>query len=328
MIQLDYTNCGTDAPQASPTPMPSDLVFTQFKGNSSSVQAMWSHKSLNVSYDGVPFPTTQCDLQFNIPESMGPPVLFYYHLTNFYQNHRRYVNSFFDKQLLGQAQDGGAVNGSSCNPMTADPQGKIIYPCGLIANSLFNDTFSSPVQLNPANTSDSQAVYVMQDNTNIAWSSDTALYGKTQYRNDQIAPPPNWAARYPKGYTDSNPPPDLSTNQSFMVWMRTAGLPSFSKLSRRNDTQAMPAGTYRISVYDCKHSLSVWIFAEGTHQHLTNSRTDFPAKDYKGTKSIILSTRTVMGGRNPFLGIAYIVVGGICILLGALFTVTHLIKPR
>jgi hypothetical protein len=51
-------------------------------------------------------------------------------------------------------------------------------------------------------------------------------------------------------------------------------------------------------------------------------------KAYKGTKSVVITTRTVMGGRNPFLGIAYIVVGGICILLGALFTATHLIKPR
>ena len=35
-----------------------------------------------------------------------------------------------------------------------------------------------------------------------------------------------------------------------------------------------------------------------------------------------------MGGKNPFLGIAYIVVAGICVVLGVLFTVTHLIKPR
>jgi len=57
-------------------------------------------------------------------------------------------------------------------------------------------------------------------------------------------------------------------------------------------------------------------------------KTDFPTTEYKGTKSIVISTRTVMGGRNPFLGIAYVVVGGMCIVLGAIFTVTHLIKPR
>ena len=54
----------------------------------------------------------------------------------------------------------------------------------------------------------------------------------------------------------------------------------------------------------------------------------FPVTEYGGKKSILISTRTVIGGKNPFLGIAYIVVGGLCIVLGALFTVAHLIKPR
>lgn len=56
--------------------------------------------------------------------------------------------------------------------------------------------------------------------------------------------------------------------------------------------------------------------------------TDFPVLEYDGTKAILISTRTVMGGKNPFLGIAYVVVAGVCIVLGVLFTVTHLIKPR
>lgn len=55
---------------------------------------------------------------------------------------------------------------------------------------------------------------------------------------------------------------------------------------------------------------------------------DFPVLKYGGSKSLVISTRTVMGGKNPFLGIAYVAVGGICIVLGTLFTITHLIKPR
>ena len=55
---------------------------------------------------------------------------------------------------------------------------------------------------------------------------------------------------------------------------------------------------------------------------------DFPVLEYGGTKSILITTRTVMGGKNPFLGIAYVVVGGLCTVLGVLFTIAHLVKPR
>ena len=58
------------------------------------------------------------------------------------------------------------------------------------------------------------------------------------------------------------------------------------------------------------------------------THTDFPVKVYGGTKSILISTRTVMGGKNPFLGIAYVVVGGICVVLGVVFTIAQLLKPR
>ena len=50
--------------------------------------------------------------------------------------------------------------------------------------------------------------------------------------------------------------------------------------------------------------------------------------EFGGTKSIILTTTTVIGGRNNFLGIVYVVVAGLCALIGLIFTARHLIKPR
>ncbi|EEP78330.1 hypothetical protein UREG_03176 [Uncinocarpus reesii 1704] len=142
-------------------------------------------------------------------------------------------------------------------------------------------------------------------NEGISWASDRELYRPTEYNFDQVVPPPNWKELYPDGYTKDYPPPNLQTWEEFQVWMRTAGLPTFSKMARRDDNRTMAAGSYRIDILD-----------------------NFRVEKYDGTKSIVLTTTTVMGGKNPFMGIAYVVVGGLCIVLGALFTLAHLIKPR
>lgn len=35
-----------------------------------------------------------------------------------------------------------------------------------------------------------------------------------------------------------------------------------------------------------------------------------------------------MGGKNPVFGIAYVVVGGLCVFLGVGFTIAHSLRPR
>lgn len=71
----------------------------------------------------------------------------YYGLSNFYQNHRRYVKSRDDNQLLGNLDTSPS---SDCAPFHKDDAGKYIAPCGAIANSLFNGK-----DLNPDPTSNS-----------------------------------------------------------------------------------------------------------------------------------------------------------------------------
>lgn len=236
--------------------MPSSNVYSAFKNYTTWLPPQWKVTNKSVTYDGVTKDYPLCTLEFSIPEDMKPPVLFYYYLTDFYQNHRRYVRSFLATQLLGDAVDGATINGSDCAPLTHDLSTDVdprpIYPCGLIANSLFNDTFSQPVMLNTR--SGDNMTYEMANNSGIAWSSDAALYGKTKYNISQIVPPPNWHERYPHGYTESNPPPDLATWEAFMVWMRTAGLPDFSKLYQRNDTAPMTEGRYHVEILNSESS--------------------------------------------------------------------------
>lgn len=49
---------------------------------------------------------------------------------------------------------------------------------------------------------------------------------------------------------------------------------------------------------------------------------------FKGQKQIIMSTTSWIGGKNDFLGIAYIVVGCICLFLSLVFTIIVLARPR
>lgn len=49
----------------------------------------------------------------------------------------------------------------------------------------------------------------------------------------------------------------------------------------------------------------------------------FPVSTFDGKKKMILSTTSILGGKNPFLGIAYIVVGSVCIVFGVSLLIIH-----
>lgn len=300
-LVIDYSHCQNLSPSDTFENVPSKYVTSQVfsGGKMPSTQPQW-----RVEDGGQGNDNQTCIIQFEIPTEMGNPVFLFYRMTNFYQNHRRYVQSFNEDQLNGKPVTNSSLKSKDdCTPLTLNPEGKAYYPCGLIANSLFNDTFSSLTWLNP-NSNKKNETYEMTDK-GIAWSTDKNRFKKSTYKNDEVVPPPNWVKMYPHGYTDENPIPDISQWESLQNWMRTAGLPTFSKLALRNDTTPLQSGTYEISI-----------------------GLNFPVLEYDGTKSIVLSTRTVIGGRNPFLGIAYIVVGGLCFVLGLLFLIKHIVKPR
>lgn len=185
-----------------------------------------------------------CRLMFDIPDTIGPPVFMYYRLTNFYQNHRRYVKSLDMDQLKGKAVKNSTINGGSCDPLKLDENGKAYYPCGLIANSMFNDTINNPILVN-GRGGDPETYNMTKKG--IAWDSDKELIKKTEYEPGAVVPPPNWRERYPNY---DNGIPNLHEDEDFMVWMRTAALPTFSKLSRRNDNESMQSGRYRLDIKD------------------------------------------------------------------------------
>lgn len=302
-LSIDYSQCERLANRDYFTPIPQQYLDFNFnlKNTSKPPQALW-----RLDEDPLqPFEDERrvCTVQFVVPDDMKGPVYFFYRLHNFYANHRRYAKSFSEDQIEGKAASIHTIKdttGQNCEPLLTDPAtGKAYYPCGLIANSLFNDTFSNTLTAVNATEKD----YQMTTN-GIAWHTDKNRFKKTKYLHTDIVPPRNWYKMFPEGYNETNVP-DVSKWFEFQNWMHTAGLPTFNKLAQRNDKDTLHKGTYQVSV--------------GLH---------FPVLPYNGKKYIYILQRLVIGGKNTFLGISWMVGGGVCLLVAVSLLIINLIKPR
>ncbi|KAL3231375.1 hypothetical protein RNJ44_00410 [Nakaseomyces bracarensis] len=286
-LVVDYTDCDLLANKNSYVPIPHTKLHHQFKKK----WKQWPEWRLDSNAKGVSI----CKIRFEVPNHLKKSVYMYYKMTRFHQNHRKMVEAFDKDQLKGKPVEGDALD-KNCDPLKMIGD-KIVYPCGLTANALFNDSYSEVFS-----GQDGTADFIMTKNgTN--WRTDRHRYGKTQYNASQIVPPPFWAEMFPDGYTDDNIP-DLTQWPEFQIWMRTAALPSFYKMALKNDTHDMPKGTYELDIV-----------------------MNYPVRSFKGTKSIVLTTNSIIGALNIALGIIYLVVAVIATLFAVIFLLKILIQP-
>ncbi|KRX44572.1 Cell cycle control protein 50B [Trichinella murrelli] len=246
-------------------------------------------------------PPCRCLVAFELHHDFSAPVYIYYGLSGFYQNHRRYVKSRDDVQLLGNPKHVS----SDCFPFQYAENEIPIAPCGAIANSMFNDTFLIKYKI----VDQSDAVVPLSYDE-IAWPSDLSK----KFRNPDSVPlsaafegtskPPYW--RKPVYELSNVSSASGFQNESLIVWMRSAALPNFRKLHSRvlhvdNFANALPKGNYTVEI-----------------------TYNYPVASFDGRKRFIISNASWAGGKNSFLGIAYIVVGTVCIVMGCVFLFVHM----
>jgi hypothetical protein len=139
-MSFEYTNCDTTTPSDSLTSL--NLVDIpkynyQLRANDSKAQYNVPQYAFIQNSSADLGSQSQCVIQFDVPADLDATVLLYYKLTNFYQNHRRYVNSLDPDQLKGKYRSVSDLKNGNCKPVAIEGD-QVIYPCGLIANSMFN----------------------------------------------------------------------------------------------------------------------------------------------------------------------------------------------
>ena len=207
----------------SPSPVLLAATYLFLASAFAGMSALYMVESDNITevvkrYDDIPeckanwkVPLT-CMIELNLEKHVEPPIFIYYEITNMYQNHRKYSKSRDINQLMGTTRTKSEVQ-ANCFPVVSmnnlgfytnlylQPT-DVASPCGLVSQSVFNDTFI----LLPPQDSPKESIDIKFDH--LAWDIDV----QEKFKNSDKWKTLQW--------TDVE-------NEHFMVWMSIAGLPTF-----------------------------------------------------------------------------------------------------
>ena len=235
--------------------------------------------------------SNNCEITLDIKNKMKSKIMIYYQLNGFYQNHRRYVKSKSDEQLHGKEFTLEEMkNSQDCDPaITNEDMGQTK---SFLGNDLVAGDLAVPCGL-------------------IAKSFFNDKFTNWKIDGKQFTPNENdiaWKADKELKYKNTN---NLEkqwinmTDEHFIVWMRPAGLPNFRKLWGRIEEEIKANSNVEVTIED-----------------------NFNVTSFNGKKYLILSTVNAFGGKNSFLGISYIVLGGISIILAVVFIIGYNIHSK
>ncbi len=223
--------------------------------------------------------SNECEIQIKLNSTFKGKVMVYYQLENFYQNHRRYIKSRSMGQLKGKILSKKQIK-DDCDPIITNEDLGRIY------------AIDGKTKLNPQEPANPCGLIAK------SFFNDTFKLSKD---NEIIPIEPKgiaWEADV-KRFKHAENWKSIQwidvEDERFIVWMRPAGLPSFRKLYGKINMD----------------------LAEGEYKLVIGN--NYPVKSFKGKKSFVLSTVNSLGGKNNFLGIAYVVVGIFCLIMSFVF---------